>query len=164
MLLRPDDLIVQAADVHWDLALVKDIDSLAPAELPGTCTVLGWERTEAKQPAVRRALVARDKAQLDALYRQEALALVDLRAESPFTPDSEELSELERHGIDSGHLQRLREARTRYTLTTNASRNDLSEELQTHLWILLGVLTDGLCEDPQEGRFVDAAEATDDTA
>ena len=89
---------------------------------------------------MRDALAAQDKAQLDALYRRGLLALIDLRAESPFTPDSEELRALAQHGIDPGHLDRLRQARTRYTLTTTASRNDLSEELQTQLWILLGVL------------------------
>lgn len=151
-------------DVNWDLAFVRDFDSLDSAEFPGTCTVLGSERIGGEQLAVRAALAARDKAQLDALYHQEALALVDLRVDSPFTPDPDELSELEGHGLDLGYLQRLRQARTRYTLTTNASRNDLSEELQTQLWMLLGVLTDGLCEDPQEGSFVDAADSTDDGA
>lgn len=163
VLLRPDDLIANAVDIEWDVDLIKDFESLAPAEFPGLCTILGWDRAGAEQPAVRGALAARDQAQLDAFYRQELWALVDLSVESPFAPDLEELKELEEHGIDPRHMQQLREARTRYTLTTNASRNDLSEELQTHLWVLIGVLTDGLCEDPQEGRFITAADVTDDT-
>ena len=162
-LLSPDDLISEAVSIEWDLALVKDLESMAPADFPGTCTIVGWERAGAEPPPVRDALATRDQAQLDALYREEVFALVQLSVEKPLAPDEEELRDLEEHGVDPGHLLRLREASTRYTLTTSASRNELSEELQTHVWVLLGVLTDGLCEDPQEGRFISAADVADDT-
>jgi hypothetical protein len=92
------------------------------------------------------------------------LAIVELDAEHPYTPDPGEVADLERAGIARGYLQRVQTARTRYTMRTNASRNDLSAELQTQLWLLVGVLTDGLCEDPEEGQFIDPADETDDVA
>lgn len=159
--LTPADLIGDSEAVNWDLALFRDFTTLEPAPAVEACVVVGWESDTDTRPALRAALAARDRGQLDAFYRANALAIVELNAEHPYTPDPEEVAEWQRLGVARGYLQRVRKARTRYTMRTNASRNDLSAELQIQLWLLVGVLTDGLCEDPEQGQFIDPTEETD---
>jgi hypothetical protein len=138
-----------------------DFETLEAAPTTGACIVIGWQSDAADRRALRAALGARDRDRLNAFYRENALAVVELFAESPFAPDPEELAELKVVGLREDHLERVRKARVRYTVRTNASRNDLSAELQKQLWVVVGVLTDGLCEDPQEGEFIDASEEED---
>ena len=161
-LLMAADLAADSEAVNWELALLRDLTTFELAPAVESCVVVGWESDADTRPACLAALAARDRDQLDALYRDNAVAIVELDAEHPYTPDPEELAEWERLGVARRYLQRVRTARIRYSVRTNASRNDLSAELQTQLWLLVGVLTDGLCEDPEQGQFIDPAEDTND--
>ncbi|HET7039291.1 MAG TPA: hypothetical protein VFH97_05345 [Gemmatimonadales bacterium] len=149
--LSPGQLAADAAAVNWHLVVVRDLESLDPAPTLDDCLIVGCEADSDTRPE----LDGRDRRRLEALYRNESLALVELRAEYPYAADPDDLVAWERAGVPGRHLRRVRAARVRYTLSTSASRNDLSEALQAQLWLLIGVLTDGLCEDPEQPEFVD---------
>jgi hypothetical protein len=149
--LSPALLVADSAAINWHLAVLRDFESLEPAPAVADCVILGWEDDADATPALK----ARDRGRLETLYREEALALVELRAEHPYAADPGDLADWKRAGLPEGQLRRVRAARTRYTLRTAASRNELSAELQTQLWLLIGVLTGGLCEDPEQAEFVD---------
>jgi hypothetical protein len=84
--------------------------------------------------------------------------MVELTLGTPEPPTPGEVARWRAAGVADALLERLGKARTCYVLRTSAGRNAISEELQHQLWLLIGVLTEGLCVDEAEGRIIDGAE------
>ena len=155
--LLPIYIAQEARDVGWELAPLADLRSLLPSSSRTECFFVGWPEDVPAAAILRVALATRDRETIEEHYRREMVAAVELQIDNPYSADKEDISSWEGMGIAAGLLTRMRRARSRYTFRTAASRNDLSSELQTNLWVLLGVLTNGVCEDPQEGEIVDAS-------
>ena len=86
------------------------------------------------------------------------LAVVELDVESPFDADAETIAGWTSADASPEQLKRLRSAAVRYVVRTSAFRNDLSEEFQSALWLLIGGIVEGICEDPENGELIDATE------
>jgi hypothetical protein len=160
-LIRPKELTAGTEDAEWEFALVTGEQSLFPASSTSQCLVVGWRPGSSSGERARRAISNRDARQLDTIFRENLAGVVELRTEQSFTADAEALVELRKAGVSPSHIERIQAAKMRYVVGTSASRNALSLELQHDVWLLIGVLTDGLCEDPQGGEFIDAAEESE---
>lgn len=144
-------------EFRWELRFVRDDDSGkldATGALGESQYVAGW-RTDAKQGReLIRACEKHDQKVLNSLYKANAYGMIDLFV---FTPESDEWSALSEpdflESIPEEYRAIMKGATVWYMLETSATRNELSLELQEQLWRMLGVLTGGVLEDPQEGIF-----------
>ena len=153
-LIRPKELTAGTEDADWEFALVTGEQSLFPASSTSQCLVVGWRPGSSAGERARRAINNRDARQLDTLFRENLAGVVELRTEQSFVADATKLEKLRTAGASQSHIERIQAAKMRYVVGTSASRNALSLELQHDVWLLIGVLTDGLCEDPQKGEFI----------
>lgn len=156
---EPATLAKDAEAVGWRLSIVTDVQQMLPARTLSDCTVVGCE-TDTAAADFALLLASSDSQRVQGAYQEEAIALVELSAHQPAAPTHEELHEWHRVGVQDSLLQRLQKARTCFVVRTSANRNELSAELQRQLWLLLGVLTDGVCVDDAEGEVIDAAESS----
>lgn len=155
-------------DMRWEIFFIRpaedqaDPDQIGP--LTGDQRIVGWNDLLKDVGQLRAAIVGNDKKILDQMYESEAYASVDL---SVLTPDSAEWTSLAEpdalEGIPEKFQDTIRKSSSFYILRTHACRNDQSLELQQHLWRMIGVLTGGIIEDPQEGEVVDCAEEGDNS-
>lgn len=52
----------------------------------------------------------------------------------------------------------IEERDAKRVIRTNAVRNDLSEEFQAALWLPIGAIVQGICEDPENVELIDTTE------
>ena len=153
-----DDLLDGHDELEWEIALVRDLSSLEPVQDVDGCFALAWAAGSPRAAKIRNAIEERDAKRVMRYVADDMLALVELDVESPFDADAETVASWKSADASPEQLKRLRSAAVRYIIRTNALRNDLSEEFQSALWLLIGVIVDGICEDPENGELVDAAE------
>ena len=150
--------------LRWEIAFLPEPD-LTPAPDEGPLTggvVLGWHAESPHAPAIVKALAPFDKAAIDRLSAQNAIASAYLTV----TEDDQEewpdfVADVGDALDDPRHLHFLKKAKRCYTIETSATRNDLSVDFQTQLWRMIEVLTYGLSYDPQEGEVDMATEDGD---
>ena len=153
-----DDLLEGHDDLECEIALVRDLSSLEPVQDVDGCFALAWAAGSPRAVKIRGAIEERDAKRVMRYVADNMLALVELDVESPFDADAEALASWKSADASPEQLKRLRGAAVRYVVRTNAIRNDLSEEFQSALWLLIGTIVDGICEDPENGELIDADE------
>jgi hypothetical protein len=150
-------------EMRWEIIFLRVEDGSADSEQMGKLKddqqVAGWPVNSKTAPEVRLAFARKDKQSLARLYQAGAYGQVDLFALTKESDewDADDPDYLE--GIPEEHQAAVKQASCRYSLETHASRNNLSLEFQQFLWRMIGVLTYGLLEDPQEGEYENCAES-----
>ena len=140
-------------DLQWELAFLDHDGTVGPDT--GTLRsqrILGW-RPGANETADMRTLLATDnRAAIDDLYSNHEIAAVMLevatRDQDEWPIDDELVEQTLPQFRDD-----VANAHTWYDLETDAHRNRLSFKLQEQLWRIIGVLSNGLMEDPQDGQY-----------
>ena len=153
-----DDLLEGHDDLEWEIALVRDLSSLEPVQDVDGCFALAWAAGSPRAVKIRSAIEERDAKRVMRYVADDMLALVELDVESPFEADDETVASWKSADASPEQLKRLRDAAVRYIIRTNAVRNDLSEEFQSALWLLIGAIVEGICEDPENGELIDTTE------
>lgn len=149
-------------ELRWELRFVRDWDALQfdSGGAMQSQIVVGWHPQAKSAGEVRKAIERKDAAALKRLFREEAYGLAHLSVTDPADDDWAALTDPEfLESVPAEHREAVKQATTWYEIETFASRNETSWELQEQLWRMIGVLTDGVMEDPQEGEFEAAAEA-----
>jgi hypothetical protein len=149
-------------EMRWEIVFLRVEDGSADFDQNGKLKddqkVAGWPISSKTAAEVRDAFARKDKQALARLYQAEAYGQVDLflfiKESDEWDGDDPDYLE----GIPEEHLLAVKQATCRYSLETHASRNDVSLGFQQFLWRMIGVLTYGLLEDPQEGEYVNCAE------
>ena len=126
-------------DLHWDLVFDGQ-------------TVFGWRPGSPHADRARAAVAAHDRKALEDLTTQEVLAslglVVTTRTDRAWPVDAESIE-----ATPAELRAAVANAQTHYSLETGARRNDLSLVFQEQLWRVIGVLSNGLMEDPQAGEY-----------
>lgn len=141
-------------DERWEIAFRQYDGSPAPATpgLLGIQRVLGWRPNAPETAAVRSLLESDDRAAIDELYSSNHIAAVTLdvvtRDQDEWPVDDELIEQTPPELRDD-----VANAHTWYNLETNAGRNRLSSNCQEHLWAIIGALSKGVMEDPQDGQY-----------
>jgi hypothetical protein len=146
--------------LRWEIAFVGDDGALRPVQEGAMTseTIFGW-RQDKNAAAVRAAIEGGDRAAVDAFYADDLVAAVwvDVRTRADASWDDEELEEAASVASEA-HRKEISSAATMYVVETSARRNDVSLDFQNLIWRSIGVLSNGLMEDPQEGEYASTRE------
>ncbi len=166
-LLKREELASGMAELPepWELRFIRDWDTLAfdKGGPMGSQMISGWHRDSGRAKEARQAFDKKDRGKLRQLFEANVygsvhLYLTDAAAEDwPAQSDPEFLE-----SVPKEHRAAVKASTHWYSLETYASRNDRGFELQEQMWVLLGILTDGVLEDPQEGEWEAAAGEEED--
>ena len=144
-------------DIGWAIACVRNVDDPVVREHGPLATgeVIGWVPDGQAEPEIVAALRNRDGKAIQDLYARELLAIVSLRVATRGSAewDDEGMRE-QAMGMPSNHRAEAEQAVTFYAIESGAGRNEPTLEFQTLFWRALGVLSNGLMEDPQEGELI----------
>ena len=145
---------------RWEIAFVPEAGG--PLERTGvvrTQTVIGWHPGSRAGPDVLAAFERGDAAAQSALYSQEAFASASLSVRTRGSPDWDdaELAETAAAAPEPFRAENLG-ANTLYAIETHARRNKASVAFQQLLWSVIGVMSNGIMDDPQEGEFMSPRE------
>jgi len=160
------DHLAPVADVRellavagWEIRIVDSAERMVPLDDAslGSGLVFGWKADAKSAEAAEAAVANRDKRALESLFEKNRLAVVAVDLDSSFSADPEELAELKEAGIEPRYIKALKAARFAYCVSTSASRNDGSFELQQLLWHAIAVAAYGLAHDPEDDSFDDNA-------
>lgn len=156
---QSDDIGKLLKIAGWRWALVSGGTAPRPATSLQRSRALGWEADDGIGATVEAALGAGAAAELGALG--ERLSVVEIEVESPFRPDPEAVAELREEGHEPGLVTRIEEAAACYRFATD---EPATEETVEFLWALasaVGVLTDGVLEDLEDGALLDCTDDDD---
>lgn len=145
-------------DREWEIAVVRDLASLEPVQEVDGCFALAWAAGSPRAAKIRATIEERDSKRVMRYIGDNVLALVELDTESPVDVDADTIARWKGADATPAQLERLRGAAARYIVRPNAVTNDLSEEFQPELWLLIGAIVRGMCENPENGELIDAAE------
>lgn len=148
-------------ELRWETVFLRDPDALEP-DGPGTVAnqqVLAWRPRSPQAERIRAVLDARDRAGLEALYAEDAVAStwVDVVARGDERWE-DGVNEESIGAAPPPYRTAIENAACWYVVETSAARNDLSLEFQRELWIAIGVASNGVIEDPQEGEYASGSE------
>jgi len=153
----PIDEISALLDVAgWQWALVEGLDDFRQAANLHDSTALGWDLADDFGDSVDAALADENPDLLSAPL--DILTLVEIEVESPFDPDPEVISELREADIDPNLVTRVEEAVACYAFRIEG---EVTEQTVEFLWALasaVGVLTDGVLEDVEDGTLLDCTD------
>jgi hypothetical protein len=144
----------------WRWAAVSDGPAPRRAERLHRARALGWESADGIGAAVNSALAMAAAEALAEL--SERLSVVAVEVELPFKLDPEAISELREDGHEPELVTRIEDAAARFRFSIE---EPATEETVDFLWALasaVGVLTDGVLEDLEDGSLLDCTEAGDD--
>ena len=117
--------------------------------------VVGWRPESPNGAKILAALDSQNERALDDLSGENQVASVYLSVVT--AADEEEWDDIIESAsetvTDRKHRKYLESAEVFYSVETSARRNGLSIKFQEQLWRLIGVLSHGLMEDPQEEEF-----------
>jgi hypothetical protein len=144
----------------WRWASVADGPTPHRAERLHRTRALGWEPSDAIGAAVDSALAA---GAADALAElSERLSIVAVEVESPFRLDPEAVSELREDGHEPELVARIEDSAACFRFSIE---EPATEEAVDFLWALasaVGVLTDGVLEDLEDGALLDCTDDDDE--
>lgn len=144
----------------WRWAPVADGPTPRRAERLHRTRALGWEPSDGIGAAVDSALAA---GAADALAElSERLSIVAVEVESPFRLDPEAVSELREDGHEPELVTRIEDAAVCFRFSID---EPATEEAVDFLWALasaVGVLTDGVLEDLEDGALLDCTDDDDE--
>jgi hypothetical protein len=122
----------------------------------GGCRALGWDAADGIGAAVQSAVAAASAEALAELA--DSLSEVAVEIAAPCTVDADALAELRAEGHSPALVARIERAAARYSFST---AEPATEEAVEFLWALasaVGVLTDGVLEDMEDGTLLDCTE------
>ncbi len=126
----------------------------------GGCRALGWDPADGVGAAVQSAVAAGSAAALAELA--DSLSEVAVEVTAPCPIDGDALGELREEGHAPALVARIERAAVRYRFSTE---EPATEEAVEFLWALasaVGVLTDGVLEDLEDGTLLDCTEVGDE--
>jgi hypothetical protein len=134
----------------------------APRRAPhlNGCRALGWDPADGIGAAVQSAVAAGSGQALAEL--DDSLSEVAVEIAAPCTIDADALAELREEGHAPALVARIERAVVRYRFST---AEPATEEAVEFLWALasaIGVLTDGVLEDLEDGTLLDCTEIDDE--
>jgi hypothetical protein len=144
----------------WRWVAVTNGAPLRRAERLDRSRAIGWDASDGIGAAVESAVAAGAAEALAALG--DRVCEVAIEVESPFRPDSDVISELREEGHEPDLVTRIEEAAVCYRCTVD---EPATEEAVEFLWALasaVGVLTDGVLEDQDDGTLLDCTEEDGD--
>jgi hypothetical protein len=144
----------------WRWAAVAGGPAPRRAERLHGVRALGWESADGIGAAVNSALAMAAGEALAEL--SERLSIVSVEVEAPFRPDAEAVAELREEGHEPELVTRIEDAAACYRFSTD---EPATEEAVDFLWSLasaVGVLTDGVLEDLEDGALLDCTDNDDE--
>jgi len=156
----PVDEISGLLDVAgWQWVLVAGLDDFRQSSHLHDSTALGWDLADDIGDSVDKALAEENPELLSAPV--DRLDAVEIEVESPFVPDPEVVSELRESDIRPDLVTRVEEAVACYAFRVEG---EVTEQTVEFLWALasaVGVLTDGVLEDVEDGTLLDCTDIED---
>jgi hypothetical protein len=149
---------LEAAGWRW-LLFAGDPPLRRAASLQGSRAV-GWDPADDLQNAVEDALGAGSPEMLAELGHR--LCAVAVEVERPFRAHSDLLSDLFEEGHEPHLVTRVEAAQVLYRFAVEEPATEDDVEFMWALASAVGVLTDGLVEDAEEGVLLDCTEESDD--
>jgi len=143
----------------WQWTLVTSIDSFRQSSHLHDSTALGWDLADDIGDSVGKAVAEGNPEMLSA--PADMLHAVEIEIESPFAPDPEFISELRESDARPDLVSRVEDAVACYAFR---AEGDVTETEVEFLWALasaVGVLTDGILEDVEEGTLIDCNDVED---
>ncbi len=144
----------------WRWVAVSDGPAPRRAERLHRARGLGWKSADGIGAAVNSALAMAAAEALAEL--SERLSVVAVEVETPVRPDADAISELREEGHEPELVTRIEDAAACFRFFTD---EPATEETVDFLWALasaVGVLTDGVLEDLEDGSLLDCTEDSDD--
>ena len=144
-------------DIGWAIACVRNVDDPVVEEHGPLATgeVIGWVPGGQAEPEILAALRDGDGKAVQDLWARELLAIVSLRVATRGSAEwDDEAMREQAKGMPAKHRAEAQQAVTFYSIESGAGRNEPTLEFQTLFWRALGVLSNGLMEDPQEGELI----------
>ena len=141
---------------NWQWVPVTSLHAFTKASSLGGATAVGWDLADDIGDSVDRAVAEGDPELLTAAVTD--LDAVTIEVESPYTPDPHVIAELRESDIDPDLVTRVETARTCYEF---AAEGEIAESTVEFMWALasaVGVLTDGVLEDVEDGALLDCNE------
>jgi len=149
-------------EMRWEVVFLPSGPESPNPDLKGELTedqqVAGWPITSKQAGEIRSAFLRNDRQTLDRLYEGGVYGQVDVFLATSGSDEWNVNDPDYLEGIPKEYQAVMGRATCRYSLETHARRNNLSLDLQQFLWRMIGALTYGLLEDPQEGGYEDRAE------
>jgi hypothetical protein len=150
----PIDEISALLDVaDWQWVLVTDLHSLEQSSNLHNSIAVGWDLADDIGDSVEKAVAEENPELLSAPV--DMLNAVEIEVESPFVPDPEVISELRESDINPDLVSRVEDAVACYAFRVDG---DVTEQTVEFIWALasaVGVLTDGVLEDVEDGALLD---------
>lgn len=144
----------------WRWAAVAAEGAPRRASRLGGCRALGWEPADGIGAAVQSVIAAGSAEALAELA--DSLSEVAVEVAAPCTIDGDALAELRGEGHAPALVARIGRAAVRYRFST---AEPATEEAVEFLWALasaVGVLTEGVLEDIEDGTLLDCTEIDDE--
>ncbi len=143
----------------WQCVLVTSIEAFQQALNLHDSTALGWDLADDVGDSVGRA-VAEENPELLSMP-VDKLTAVEIEVESPFVPDPEVVSELRESNLRPDLVTRVEEAVACYAFRVEGEVTETTVEFLWALASAVGVLTDGVLEDVEDGTLLDCTDAED---
>jgi len=144
----------------WRWAAVAAEGAPRRASRLGGCRALGWDPADGIGAAVQSAVAAGSAEALGELA--DSLSEVAVEIAAPCPVDADALAELREEGHAPALVARIERAAARCRFST---AEPATEEAVEFLWALasaVGVLTDGVLEDVEDGTLLDCTEVEDE--
>lgn len=141
-----DDISGMLDVAGWQWAPVTDMESFRRAESLNGAIALGWDLADDIGDSVIEAVTHENP---------------DLVTESPFDPDPDVVSGLRESDVDPDLVTRVEEAAVCYTFRADGRVTEQTVEFMWSLASALGVLTDGVLEDEEDGSLLDCTDDGD---
>jgi hypothetical protein len=143
----------------WQWAPIAGLESFSrTSELAGSVAV-GWDLADDVGDSVIDAVAAADPELLSAPVDQ--LSAVDIALEDPSRPDPELISELRKTGADPDLVTRVEQAGVCWSFRTGGRVMEPTVEFIWALASAVGVLTDGVLLDDEDGTLLDCTDDGD---
>jgi len=143
----------------WQWTLVTDIETFSLTSSLSGATGLGWDLADDIGDSVAEAVAAENPGLLSAPL--ERLSAVEIEVEFPFDPDPEVISELRESDIEPRLVTRVEEAVACYAFRVDGQVSETNVEFLWALASAVGVLTDGVLEDVEDGTLLECTDTDD---
>ncbi len=154
-----DDISSMLDVAGWQWAPVTDMESFRRAESLNGAIALGWDLADDIGDSVIEAVTHENP---DLVTEPLGLlCAVEIAVESPFDPDPDVVSGLRESDVDPDLVTRVEEAAVCYTFRADGRVTEQTVEFMWSLASALGVLTDGVLEDEEDGSLLDCTDDGD---
>jgi hypothetical protein len=143
----------------WQWVPVTDMETFHRATAVDGAIALGWDIADEIGDSVIEAVTHENP---DLVTEPLGLlSAVEISVESPFDPDPEVVSELRESDIDPDLVTRVEQATACYAFQADGRVTEQTVEFMWSLASAVGVLTDGVLEDVEDGSLLDCTDDAD---